>query len=137
MYGTKKVSIEERRRERLDKSHGTMKDCIERTAKENEKRKSGLKRPYNHVGKTDTYVWDKLSCLQEVQKYKPKDEINFSKLARKYNLKLNGKLPSNSGQVMRKLLEEENIDIEKFTYHAQSIKRNATDVSRARRKRIR
>ena len=46
-------------------------------------------------------------------------KICFKELAKKYQLEVNGK-PKNSGQIVKKYLTENGIDLENFNYHGKS-----------------
>lgn len=136
-FGTLKGSLAERQRERLDKSYEPTQEAIERTKNENDLRRIGRKRPHDNVGKRENYSFDKEKCLKDVKPLKENDPINFSEVARKYNLK-NGKgvSPGNKGQVMKTLLKENGVQVEKLQYFAKKTKIHNSDTSRTRRKLI-
>ena len=47
----------------------------------------GVKRRHDHIGNKENYTWSKEECLEEVSKYEVGDIINYSDLARRYQLK--------------------------------------------------
>ena len=54
-----------------------------------------------------------MECLTEVQSYNIGDKVNFSDLARKYNLTdLSGNIPGNAGQVVKEFLKQNNVDLQ-------------------------
>ena len=46
-----------------------------------------MKRARNHVGKLQVYFWDKDNCIGEVERYPANYNINYSDLARRFDLK--------------------------------------------------
>ena len=47
----------------------------------------GMKRAHNHVGNLKSYSWDKNNCIEEVERYPADYNINYSDLARRFDLK--------------------------------------------------
>ena len=47
----------------------------------------GIKRKRDHVGIKTNYTWSQQECLQEIGNYEEGQQINYSDLARRYNLK--------------------------------------------------
>ena len=93
------MSLNKMQRERLDKNYESIQSANERTRNENELRRQRLKRTHNNVGNTAKYTLDKDDCLAELSKYNVGDDINFTQLGLKYNLKnSSGSTPSNAGQ---------------------------------------
>ena len=51
----------------------------------------GIKRKRDHIGRKTNYTWNKDICIKEVQSYPDDHEINYSALARQFDLKnING-----------------------------------------------
>ena len=74
------------------------------------------KRKKDHVRDISKFNFDKENCIHEVNSYNENDEINFSALARKYNLKnSNGILPKNAGQIVKEILLSMDFDLSRFT----------------------
>ena len=46
-----------------------------------------MKRAHNHVGNLQSYYWDKDSCIEEIERYPVDHNINYSDLARRFDLK--------------------------------------------------
>ena len=60
----------------------------------------------------ENFVWEAESCLTEVNNYPDGTLINYSELARKYNLKYcDGRIPGNAGECMKKILKSYNVDL--------------------------
>ena len=47
----------------------------------------GLKKPQSHVGNLGNYTWDKESCLQEMSACNASKSLNYSDMARRFNLR--------------------------------------------------
>ena len=102
------MSFSKHKKLRLSQSFETFEQAKQRaSAKQNKTRK-------NHIGS--------YSCLDseyfaEVENYEIGTYINFTKLSQKFQMKNKaGALPSNSGQVVKELLEKKDIDLKKFDY---------------------
>ena len=115
----------------MSESFESFANAKERTLTENEKISSGKKKIKDHVG--NKYgEWDAEQCLQEVKSYEAGKSINFTHLARKYNIKdNNGNTPGNAGQMVKKFLENNFIDIQKFSYQGQE---NSMIIRKKKRK---
>ena len=46
-----------------------------------------MKRAHNQVGNLQSFSWDKYSCIEEVERYPADLNINYSDLARLFDLK--------------------------------------------------
>ena len=127
-----------RQRDRLSEACESRQDARKRTEIENEKRREGKWKVLDHVGRRENYCWNKEGCLKEVSEYAQDHLINFTGLARKYELKnKEGKLPNNAGQVMKELLKENNVNVEQFRYWAKRPAQYSLDATRVRRKKLR
>ena len=72
-------------------------------------------------------TWNKQDCIAVLNSYPDEHRINFSDLARLSNLRTKGdKVPLNGGQIIRKLLKSDNVDLSRFA--------NSTESPRHRRK---
>ena len=95
-----------------------------------------MKRPHDNVGCIDRYTWQSEECLCEVSGMADGAKINYSGLARKYNLKNSkGNTPGNAGQIVKEFLVRNGIAVQKFS----QINRTAGDneVFQIRRKKRR
>ncbi|VDI63951.1 Hypothetical predicted protein [Mytilus galloprovincialis] len=110
-------------RDRMSTSFESKKSASKRVLSRLNKEKSGYK-PKKHHGKFDNYKFDKDLFLQEIQQNPAGSTINWSLLARKYDIKSkNGTTPKNAGQVLK-----ENIKISLPTKRpAKNLK---TDIKR-------
>ena len=78
-------------------------------------------------------MWEVESCLTEVNNYPDGTLINYSELARKYNLKYcDGRIPCNAGECMKQILKSYNVDLIRLA--ELNRKANANEKIRVRRK---
>ena len=47
----------------------------------------GYKLNHNHTGNITSYSWKKNECLQDLQNRQDSEKLNFTELAKKYNLR--------------------------------------------------
>lgn len=47
----------------------------------------GIKRPRDHIGDKTKYAWNKEKCIETVSSYPDDHEMNYSDLARQFELK--------------------------------------------------
>ena len=74
---------------------------------ENEKR--------SPIGNFENMQWDKQALLEEVNSYADGTVINWSALARQYQVKnKNGELAKNGGQIVQEYLKSQGVDVTKF-----------------------
>ena len=93
----------------------TKKDATSRKEKENSKIATGVKQKRDHVGNENAYLWEAEECLREVSGYQDGDVINYSQLAKKYNMKnKHQEYPQNGGQIVKEYLVNNGIDVSKF-----------------------
>ena len=109
-YGNRQ-SLAARQRERLAmcfESYEEAKRRCETSQKaENEKR--------SPIGNFETMQWDKQALLEEVNSYADGTVINWSALARQYQVKnKNGELAKNGGQIVQEYLKSQGVDVTKF-----------------------
>ena len=50
----------------------------------------GMKRKKDHISNKSKYLWDKAACIAELNSTSPNTKLNYSSLAKKFNL-LNNK----------------------------------------------
>ena len=101
-----------------------------RSEKEEEERVNNKRCQLDHVG--DTSKWDLEECIEHVSNLQNGAYLNFSELARRYNIKHeNVDYLKNGGQIIKKMLEDHNIDMTRFDYLGQN------NNCRLRRKKIR
>lgn len=119
MYFTTKSQAEQRLQQRLDRES------------------KGILKPKKHHGKLTNIKFDRQNFLQEVSSLKEGSIVNWTGLARKYNLKnQNNKLPSNAGQIVMSFAKENGIDIYKFNKHNQVSGRDILRRIRRAKKRL-
>lgn len=83
------------------------------------------------VGNTEKMEWNKAALLEEVSGYDSDVLVNWSDLARRYQVKnKNGELAKNGGQIVQEYLKFQGVDISKFK------KRGADDKCGRVRKRM-
>ncbi|XP_066932129.1 uncharacterized protein [Clytia hemisphaerica] len=111
---TTNQSFRKRGRVRSKESLETDEQAENRFRKEQEKIKSGKKKPNNH-GNERNYDWNREGCLREVKKLKDGDVINYSVLGKTYGLRnKNGKSARNRGQLVKQFLIKNKIDVSRF-----------------------
>ena len=82
----------------------------------------GTKRKRDHVGDLNSYTWNKEECLQEVYQYNEKDNINYTAIAKKYEVKNKDMIQvKNGGQVIKQFLVENEVDITKRVNYVKNI----------------
>ncbi|XP_065639884.1 uncharacterized protein LOC124815982 isoform X2 [Hydra vulgaris] len=107
-YG-KNISLRTRNNHRLITSMETFKQAEQRSCEFKEK---GVKKPKKHIGSSHAYKDQLNSCLEEVKVYKAGEKINYSDLARKYNIIDNeSKMPKNGGQIVKEFLKEKDVNL--------------------------
>ena len=61
--------------------------------------------------------WDLNECIREVSQLADGSYVNFSQLARKNHVcNANGDILKNGGQIVKEVLIENNVDINRFEY---------------------
>ena len=92
----------------------TKADAIKRTEREALDLSSGKRKQHCHV-KLENIEWMAEECINEVINYPDGKQINYSKLARDYQLKYkDGNIPTNAGYCMKELLKKSNVDLLRF-----------------------
>ena len=114
-FGTT-LSLSQRQTLRLSQSFESYEQAKSRVEVTLGKIQNGSKRKKDHVGDILKFNFVKENCIHEVNSYNENDEISFSALARKYNLKnSNGILPKNPGQIVKEILLSIDCDLSRFT----------------------
>ncbi|XP_065653932.1 uncharacterized protein LOC136080770 isoform X2 [Hydra vulgaris] len=107
-YG-KNISLRTRNNHRLITSMETFKQAEQRSYELKEK---GVKKPKKHIGSSHAYKDQLNSCLEEVKVYQTGEKINYSDLARKYNIiDSESKMPKNGGQIVKEFLKENDVNL--------------------------
>lgn len=104
------LSFREHDRIRLDNFFETREEAAERTTNEQEKIESGTKKQKSHHAAFDSYSFDKASFLDEMSALQPEESVNWTELGRKYNVSINGKFPSNAGQILKEYAKKNGIN---------------------------
>ena len=109
-YGNRQ-SLAARQRERLamcfESYEEAKRRCEISQRAENEKR--------SPIGNFENMQWDKQALLEEVNSYADGTVINWSALARQYQVKnKNGELAKNGGQIVQEYLKSQGVDVAKF-----------------------
>ena len=105
-----------RQRERLSSSFETIQEATERVSDEMNKERSGQKKKVSHAYEYKGTEWDKESLKLEIKELPDGYKVNWSELARKYNVTTTtGRIAKNRGQVVKDWLISENIDISRFS----------------------
>eukprot|EP00058_Branchiostoma_floridae_P002597 XP_002588085.1 hypothetical protein BRAFLDRAFT_87602 [Branchiostoma floridae] len=109
-------SLNARRVRRLAEEFETKAEAEQRSKQRKEKEASGAVKALNRLGKfADFADFDKDGMKQEVMGFENGTTVNWSELARKYNVKgKGGERPSNAGQLIKLWLQEEGVDTERF-----------------------
>ena len=129
------MSLRMRQKFRLSSSFEDFASAKNRTIETKSAIKNGLKRPHNHIGYLHNYKWESNDCLLEVKGYIDGQIINYTELARKFNLThKDGHTPDNAGQVVKEFLQANGCDLQRFkTVWGEANK----DSERVRRKKRR
>ena len=106
----------------------------DRQRKSNSLETSVNTRKRSSVGNFDNYSFDKVQFLAEVRGLKEGDEVNWSQLARNFNVNINGVLPSNGGQVLKEFAQVNGIDIDVFNVDRKISGRNYEKQRRQKKK---
>ena len=84
--------------------------------KQSQKQKNTKWKQKDHVRDVSKFNFDKENYIHVVNSYNENDELNFSALARKYNLKSsNGILPKNAGQIVKEIFLSMDCHLSRFT----------------------
>ena len=110
------ISLQKRNQIRMVGCFETPAKCQARVAKVKENIIAGEKSAKDHVGK-NILPWNQEGCFQRVRSYPDGYNINFTELARQYDVKnTSGEIPKNGGQIVKTALERNDFDLNRFTY---------------------
>lgn len=71
----------------------------------------------DHTGDIQKMDWDKEALKEEIQGYDDNHPVNWSELARQYNVNSkDGKLASNGGQIVKEWLVANNVNINRLNH---------------------
>lgn len=73
------------------------------------------RRKKDHVGSSQNVTWDKQGLKQEVEGYEDGKAVNWSALAKKYNVtNQNGEMAGNGGQIIKEFLQSEGVNVNRL-----------------------
>ena len=79
--------------------------------------------------------FDKTNLLQEVQSYNEGSTINYSSLAKKYNIcNKAGQPAKNGGQIVKEFLKEQQVNVNMFRYNGKGRHTCNTDTKQSRKR---
>ncbi|XP_078693315.1 uncharacterized protein LOC144923015 [Branchiostoma floridae x Branchiostoma belcheri] len=109
-------SLRSRRKRRLAEEFESKDQAEQRTKKRKLLEGLGQRTAPNKLGNFEDWaIFDKEQLKQEVESYEDGANVNWTELARKYEIKKpDGEVPSNAGQLLKLWLEKQHIDTERF-----------------------
>ena len=133
-YGTQQ-SLSACDKERLSSSFEDSNDAKLRQEKQQQQEKGGKRKPKNHCGSFENMTWDKEGLKAEIESYLDDKQINWSELARQFNVKdSKGEITKNEGQIIKDwLLLSQGVYIDRFKLQKR---KNETVNSGKRRKKL-
>ena len=112
-YGNRQ-SLEARKRERLAMCFESFEEAKIRNETKLEQNKK------SPVGKFENMHWDKQAMVEEVNSYTNDTLVNWSELARRYEVKnKSGELAKNGGQIVKEYLKFQGVNVSKFRKRVQ------------------
>ena len=88
-------------------------------------------------GPIENMNFDKTNLLQEVQSYNEGSTINYSSLAKKYNIcNKAGQPAKNGGQIVKEFLKEQQVNVNMFRYNGKGRHTCNTDTKQSRKRKI-
>ena len=83
----------------------------------------------------ETVTWDTEALKEEVRSYDSEKVVNWSELARKYDVKkANGEIANNGGQIIKDWLNSEGVDVNRFKRKHGQRDATMTNIRRKKRK---
>ncbi|VDI42164.1 Hypothetical predicted protein [Mytilus galloprovincialis] len=122
-------------RDRLQTCFVSPADAEKKTKEEKQKESSGKKKPRRHYGPFNAYDFDKTAFLDEIENTEALN-INWSRMAIRYNVKCKGKSPANGGQVLRAFAKLKGVNVDKFNENVRVSGRDYLNRIRRAKKRI-
>lgn len=103
-------------RNRMASSFESKETARKRKAEDDENQNPMIqKKKKDHTGKFDTMDWEKEQLKSEVEDLPDGYVINYSELARRYNVcDGSGKIALNGGQIVKEYLTSEGVDLSRF-----------------------
>ena len=96
--------------------------------------KSGKSKSKVHHAKFENYDFDRDAFLDELQRFPPNKPINWTRLAKKYNLTRQGQVPPNAGQVLMQYAKSKGVDV--YTFNKSKRVSGRDYLRRVRRSKI-
>ena len=110
-YGNRQ-SLAARKRERLAMCFESCEEAKRRNEQQAVKFTGVRKSP---VGNVENMAWDKQALLEEVNGYSSDHVVNWSELARRYEVKnKNGEFAKNGGQIVQEYLKSQGVDVSRL-----------------------
>lgn len=104
-----------RQRERLDSSFETKPAAIKRKETSSEPRETAPVKRKRHAGNFDAMTWNKNGLKLEVEGYKDDTKVNWSELARRYEIKnKKSEIAKNGGQIAQEWLISQGVNLHRF-----------------------
>ena len=104
-----------RQRERLDSSFETKPAAIKRKETSSEPEATAPVKRKRHAGNFDAMTWNKNGLKLEVEGYKDDTKVNWSELARRYEIKnKKGEIAKNGGQIAQEWLISQGVNLHRF-----------------------
>lgn len=101
-------------RDRFNTSFVSKEEACKLSQFNTDKEKSGKIKPKIHHGKFENYEFNKEEFMSEIKSYPPNKPINWSRLAKKYEVKCQEKQPMNGGQVLLNFAKSQGINVNTF-----------------------
>ena len=125
-YGTR-ISLKSQGDQRLAECFESYEDTMKHES-------SKKRRPCRPIEKMN---FNKVGLLHEVESYNDTVAINYSDLARKYNvLNSKGKPAKNGGQIIKEYLKEQNICLNQFHYNGKGRHSNNSEMKQIRKRKL-
>eukprot|EP00058_Branchiostoma_floridae_P018560 XP_002604049.1 hypothetical protein BRAFLDRAFT_71661 [Branchiostoma floridae] len=120
-------SLRSRRKRRLAEEFESKDEAEQRTKKRKLLEELGQRKPRNKLGNFENWAtFDGERLKQEVDSYEDGENVNWTELARKYEIKTpDGKVPPNAGQLLKLWLKKQHIDTERFNKLSSAVIRRA------------
>lgn len=98
---------------------------------------AGKRRKLNHSGRFDNITWNCNGLKAEVQGYPDDMKVNWTALARQYQIKNSvGQIAKNGGQIAKDWLLSQGVDVQRFTCK-RPLSNPEAGERRVRRKKLR
>lgn len=101
-------------RDRFNSTFVSKEDACKHSQYKTDKEKTGKIKPKTHHGKFENYEFKKEEFISEIQSYPSNKPINWSRLAKKYDVKCQGKQPMNGGQVLMNYAKTQGVNVNTF-----------------------